>query len=91
MLSVAYALRRADRIALQAEAIRFLGAEPMLFDPNDEDDLDPEALAEAAEHSLAPLFQRPKMRKLLDMPKEEELGRLAEEAALLCLDLLEGE
>ena len=52
---------------------------------------DPEALAEAAEHSLAPLFQRPKMRKLLDMPKEEELGRLAEEAALLCLDLLEGE
>lgn len=38
--SVAYALRRADRIALQAEAIRFLDAEPVLFDPNDEDDLD---------------------------------------------------
>lgn len=52
---------------------------------------DPEALALAAEQSLAPLFQRPKARKLLTMPKDEELAGLAEEAALLCLDLLEGE
>ena len=52
---------------------------------------DPEALALAAEQSLAPLFQRPKARKLLIMPKDEELAGLAEEAALLCLDLLEGE
>lgn len=52
---------------------------------------DPHALAQVAEQSLAPLFQRPKLRKLLSMPDNEELPRLAEEAALLCLDLLEGE
>ena len=52
---------------------------------------DPEALAAAAEQSLAPLFQRPKIRKLLAAPADEELARLADEAALLCLDLLEGE
>ena len=52
---------------------------------------DPQALAQVAEQSLAPLFQRPKLRKLLSMPEGEELPRLAEEAALLCLDLLEGE
>ena len=38
--SVHHDLRRADRIALQAEAIEFLGAQPVLFDPNDDDDID---------------------------------------------------
>ena len=52
---------------------------------------DPAALALAAEQSLAPLFQRPKARAILTMPKDEELAGLAEEAALLCLDLLEGD
>ncbi|MDR2488868.1 MAG: DNA repair exonuclease [Desulfovibrio sp.] len=52
---------------------------------------DPEALAVVAEQSLAPLFQRPKLSKVLSAPQDEELFLLAEEAALLCLDLLEGE
>jgi DNA repair exonuclease SbcCD nuclease subunit len=51
----------------------------------------PQLLAEAAERSLSPLFQRPKLGRFLSMPKDEELALLAEEAALLCLDLLEGE
>ena len=34
--SVNHELRRADGIALQAEAICFLGAEPVLFDPHDD-------------------------------------------------------
>lgn len=38
--SVSHDLRRADRIALQAEAIEFLNATPVLFDPNDDDDID---------------------------------------------------
>ncbi len=38
--SVSQELRRADRIALQAEAILFLGAEPVLFDAHDDDDID---------------------------------------------------
>ena len=38
--SLHHDLRRADRIALQAEAIQFLGARPVLFDPNDDDDID---------------------------------------------------
>lgn len=38
--SVNHELRRADGIALQAEAICFLGAEPVLFDPHDDDDID---------------------------------------------------
>lgn len=52
---------------------------------------DPASLALAAESCLAPLFDRPKLRKVLVLPQGEELARLAEEAALLCLDLLEGE
>lgn len=38
--SVSQALRRADRIALQAEAILFLGTAPVLFDPHDDEDID---------------------------------------------------
>lgn len=38
--SVSHELRRADRIALQAEAILFLEVEPVLFDPHDEDEID---------------------------------------------------
>jgi DNA repair exonuclease SbcCD nuclease subunit len=52
---------------------------------------DPEELARMAEQCLAPLFQRPKLNRLLAAPQGEELARLAEEASLLCLDLLEGE
>lgn len=38
--SVSHELRRADRIALQAEAILFLGVKPVLFDPHDDDEID---------------------------------------------------
>lgn len=38
--SVSQELRRADRIALQAEAVLFLGVQPVIFDRNDDDDLD---------------------------------------------------
>ena len=38
--SVSLELRRADRIALQAEAILFLGVKPLLFDPRDDEDID---------------------------------------------------
>ncbi|PZO64583.1 MAG: hypothetical protein DI498_10870 [Paracoccus denitrificans] len=38
--SVNGSLRRADRIALQAEAIMFLDAQPVLFEPNDDEDID---------------------------------------------------
>lgn len=38
--SVNQELRRADRIALQAEALVFLDTKPVLFDPHDDDDID---------------------------------------------------
>ena len=38
--SVSQELRRADRIALQAEAILYLDAQPTLFDPRDDEDID---------------------------------------------------
>ena len=38
--SVSQELRRADRIALQAEAILFLDAKPVLFDAHDDQDID---------------------------------------------------
>ena len=38
--SVSREIRRADRIALQAEAILFLHAKPVLFDPQDDEDID---------------------------------------------------
>ncbi len=38
--SVSREIRRADRIALQAEAILFLQAKPVLFDPQDDEDID---------------------------------------------------
>ncbi|MFB2531009.1 hypothetical protein ACEYYA_02460 [Paracoccus sp. p3-h83] len=38
--SVSQDLRRADRIALQAEAILFLDAKPVLFEPHDDEDID---------------------------------------------------
>lgn len=52
---------------------------------------DAPALAAVAETALEPLFQRPRLRKILTPPEGEELALLAEEATLLCLDLLEGE
>ena len=52
---------------------------------------DSKALALVAEKALHPLFQRPRIRKVLHAPTEEELTALAEEAKFLCLDLLEGE
>lgn len=38
--SVSQELRRADRIAFQAEAILFLEAKPVLFDPHDDEEID---------------------------------------------------
>lgn len=38
--SVSQELRRADRIALQAEAMLMLGASPVLFDPHDDEEID---------------------------------------------------
>lgn len=38
--SVSQELRRADRIAQQAEAMIFLDARPVLFEPNDDEDID---------------------------------------------------
>lgn len=38
--SMSYQLRRADRIALQAEAILFLRAEPVLIERDDDDEID---------------------------------------------------
>lgn len=49
---------------------------------------DPEHLARTAERTLAPLFQRARLRKLVTEPDAGELAALAEEAAFLCLDLL---
>lgn len=47
--------------------------------------------AAGVREALAPLFDKPKLRKLLDEPDDAELRILLEEAELLCMDLLEGD
>lgn len=50
----------------------------------------PEALAAFAKKALLPL-KKGRLQKAVSAPDAEELARIAEEAAFLCLDLLEGE
>jgi hypothetical protein len=49
---------------------------------------DPAALAKTADRVLAPLFQRPRLRKVVAKPEAAELAALVEEASFVCLDLL---
>lgn len=52
---------------------------------------EPERLKDMAEQALKPLFNRSGVRQNVSFPGEAELAVLAEEARLLCQNLLEGE
>ena len=52
---------------------------------------EPERLKDMAHQALKPLFNRSGVRQNVSFPDEAELAALAEEARLLCQNLLEGE
>jgi hypothetical protein len=52
---------------------------------------DKDAAATHFSDALAPMFDKPRHRKLIDPPDAEELLHLLEEAELLCMDMLEAD
>ena len=52
---------------------------------------DKDAVATHFSEALAPMFDKPKLRKAIDPPDAAELLHLLEEAELLCMDMLEAD